>query len=738
MAYTFAGQYNPNTVFGWDPTTRTLTYLTSCAVYNPGTNVLATLYQDRAKAGSLTNPLPAGVADGAAGISGTGNVMFFVAPGQYELLINGVGNRLPITVGPDPADSQSTVGALPPAPDGRTWKIVVDNNGGLSTVLVDATPPPITGGGGGVVPPVGSPSTTTYPDGTLDNTINAGTGTNQFEYVGNGGTGVGSWTSAYPTGGKSTTEHYTFTPGDFLRYRLPTGRTGVTFIGELGPGEGQVGVTVNGGSSTTYDMYSASTQAGATLFHLTGLNPAIANTIVITVLATKNAASAGYTLAVEQAIPEVTTTTATTFNTDGLAFTAFTVTPTGSQTSAVLRTCTFSVTASKALTLQDVCGAVRSTVLPNDVPDLDFPHTAAAVTFAAGDTKTFTTTRSDWPAGSFNVYPAYNLNGVWTHLDTGPIVITVTTAPPASTGTNPLGIGVKSGLTWNSGMWGTGDPHNEAANRAVYEAGRGRAGDLVGAVAVGGDWGSIEGLPTIALMPKDRPCIIDVTPWPGSSGNWTDMAAGMYNSHYYNMGATAANSATNGGHPVIIRLAWEFNGGGVNGVAPATFIQAWRNAYNQAKAGAGAHPERVLFNWSLMDLRDANGQSVFNYYPGDGYVDILGIDNYDNTPHAYNQAQFDSQQASIYNTFYNFCQAHGKLMALDEWGGAADNGGTPNDNPFYIQAMYAWIRAHKAGLAYEMYFQCLLADGNPVNNALYSPTIEPNARNRYALEITAG
>jgi hypothetical protein len=55
------------------------------------------------------------------------------------------------------------------------------------------------------------------------------------------------------------------------------------------------------------------------------------------------------------------------------------------------------------------------------------------------------------------------------------------------------------------------------------------------------------------------------------------------------------------------------------------------------------------------------------------------------------------------NDISAYCRAHGKQMALDEWGVAHDAHGG-NDNPFFIQKIWDWLGANTDILAYESMF----------------------------------
>ncbi|MFA5801328.1 MAG: glycosyl hydrolase [Thermoleophilia bacterium] len=87
------------------------------------------------------------------------------------------------------------------------------------------------------------------------------------------------------------------------------------------------------------------------------------------------------------------------------------------------------------------------------------------------------------------------------------------------------------------------------------------------------------------------------------------------------------------GYPVIIRPMCEMNGdwtswgGTVNGNVPADYIPAWRHMHDVfVQEGV----TNVKWVWSPnMDESAAGASDTFNtYYPGDDYVDYVGINGY--------------------------------------------------------------------------------------------------------------
>ncbi len=109
------------------------------------------------------------------------------------------------------------------------------------------------------------------------------------------------------------------------------------------------------------------------------------------------------------------------------------------------------------------------------------------------------------------------------------------------------------------------------------------------------------------------------------------------------------------GYPVIIRPMGEMNGdwtswsGSVNGNSPADYIPAWRHIHDIfVQEGA----TNVKWDWSPnRDGDTASATNTFNtYYPGDAYVDYVGIDGY-NWGTLYNTPAWTSQWQDIDTIF---------------------------------------------------------------------------------------
>jgi hypothetical protein len=171
----------------------------------------------------------------------------------------------------------------------------------------------------------------------------------------------------------------------------------------------------------------------------------------------------------------------------------------------------------------------------------------------------------------------------------------------------------------------------------------------------------------------------------------------------------------------IVRLGWEFNGKFMawNGADPDTWIACYRRAADNIRS---ANPAVVL-DWTInahnTPATICRGVST-NCYPGDDYVDIIGIDNYDHYPASRTKAQFDATADAPegLNWLLRFAKQHGKPFSVGEWG-VVPTGDAGAENPEFVRWMHQWFIEHAADLAYEAYFTDCTAGG--VQSSLYRP-----------------
>ena len=188
-------------------------------------------------------------------------------------------------------------------------------------------------------------------------------------------------------------------------------------------------------------------------------------------------------------------------------------------------------------------------------------------------------------------------------------------------------------------------------------------------------------------------------------------ATGAYNSYF---SLLASNLVANGQGSSTLRLGWEFNMPSfpwfAAGQAPA-FVAYWQQIVNTMRAVPGAN---FTFEWNVS--RGAGGWSdkamgnFDNYYPGDAYVDVVGLDVYDQAWNTYPgpAQEFQNIQAQPWglNWISGLAAAHGKAMAIPELGlgvgPSAPNSGVftatgpvcGGDNPAFITDMMGWAAAN--------------------------------------------
>ncbi|OHV30506.1 hypothetical protein CC117_06040 [Parafrankia colletiae] len=213
-------------------------------------------------------------------------------------------------------------------------------------------------------------------------------------------------------------------------------------------------------------------------------------------------------------------------------------------------------------------------------------------------------------------------------------------------------------------------------------------------------------------------------------GNLVSCAAGDYNARWRQFGRWLVNQ---GRGDSFVRLGWEFNGGWFAWRAsanPTAYKQCFQNASSSIKETS---PE-VRIDWTL----NAHGPdyNAFSVYPGNQYVDVIGIDSYDQYPPSPTSSEFSEQcnAAEGLCQVINFARQNGKLFSVPEWGvvsqqntKAGMNGG--GDNPVYIQEMYNIFRRNAGILAYEAYFNDDIV-GN-VRSTLVNPNRHPGSSALY-------
>lgn len=210
-----------------------------------------------------------------------------------------------------------------------------------------------------------------------------------------------------------------------------------------------------------------------------------------------------------------------------------------------------------------------------------------------------------------------------------------------------------------------------------------------------GDWNSSIGWLVALWRGVDRPIYWSI-PLIAQGATLADAGAGKYNASYVNAARTLAY-----GYPdaskIYVRTGWEFNGNWQPWAAAGKEAH-YRAAYRQFVASFRSVSSRFVFEWTpnIGDL----GMNPENAYPGDDFVDIIGMDFYYN--HQWDPADgvkaFVHRRDEKYGLAWHqaFAKRHGKRTAYAEWGVSR------NSDASYVQAVGNWFATHN--IVYASYW----------------------------------
>ena len=208
-----------------------------------------------------------------------------------------------------------------------------------------------------------------------------------------------------------------------------------------------------------------------------------------------------------------------------------------------------------------------------------------------------------------------------------------------------------------------------------------------------------------------------------------ECAAGDYNTYATQF---AKNMIAAGFGYSIIRLGAEMNGTweGDSLGDNKTKWQQWGKCFAQEVKAMRAVPRaHFLLDWNInARYRDI---PLADYYPGNAYVDIVGISLYDESgsrlPHVGSPGRWRilvSEPMGM-NEVYAFAAKHHKPLSFPEWGTLIKQG----DDGNYVANMGAFIASHD--VAYQSWF-------NAGNGNVYqlNPTEAPNSVAAYIRTIS--
>lgn len=201
-------------------------------------------------------------------------------------------------------------------------------------------------------------------------------------------------------------------------------------------------------------------------------------------------------------------------------------------------------------------------------------------------------------------------------------------------------------------------------------------------------------------------------------------AAGAYDGYFQSLARVLVD---NGLGNAWLRVGWEFNGGWYTWRASSDTAHwpIFFQAIVGSMRGVAGSNFRFIWNPTIGYQQEPADQ----LYPGDSYVDFVGVDVYDQSwvagsypwPAGSTAAQIAAARQTAWDKdihggdhglayWQSFANAHGKYLVIPEWG-VCDRTDTHGgmDNPAFVQNMYDFMVA--ADVPYASYFDVNASDG---------------------------
>jgi beta-mannanase len=217
--------------------------------------------------------------------------------------------------------------------------------------------------------------------------------------------------------------------------------------------------------------------------------------------------------------------------------------------------------------------------------------------------------------------------------------------------------------------------------------------------------------------PLNRP-IAWTIPLFADDGTLQDAAAGKYQK-YYEQAAKILAQSRPGDDVIYVRTGEEFNGNWMPWSA-AGHEHDFIGAYRQFVSAFRSVSNRFRFEWNVSVSETRMDPAAA--YPGDEYVDVIGMDFYYNVQwHPRNaRLAWDGMVNGPYGLRWleQFAAAHNKPTAYPEWGVNFDGAGP------YIENAAKWFSSHK--VLYQRVWNSNAAFPGKLNDDQY-----PNAAAAY-------
>ncbi|GIG29361.1 glycosyl hydrolase [Cellulomonas marina] len=236
---------------------------------------------------------------------------------------------------------------------------------------------------------------------------------------------------------------------------------------------------------------------------------------------------------------------------------------------------------------------------------------------------------------------------------------------------------------------------------------RGRPAGVVTDFVDGSSWEAMENASWVAGKYKglNLPVALGVPMLPATGGTLQQGATGAFDGHFAALGRSLV---ANGAEDAILRVGWEMNGTWFRWSAvpdPAAYRNYWIKIVKAMRAVPG---QAFRFEWAPQPGAGTKGFDKTLAYPGDAYVDVIGMSLYDQSWGVTSAQHVERWNGMVtmaggLQWSVDFAAAHGKRNSLPEWGlSKRCDGRGGNDNPYFVAKVSEWVNTHD--YLYESYF----------------------------------
>ena len=282
-----------------------------------------------------------------------------------------------------------------------------------------------------------------------------------------------------------------------------------------------------------------------------------------------------------------------------------------------------------------------------------------------------------------------------------------------------------SGLPWASGVFS-----HDAQRTREFEASRGREVEVLAVFPTRDSWETLFEtwwMSESAVPPGFRGTLNVGLPLFPSDGSMEEAASGAYDEQWRRMGELIASRYPD----AWVRPGWEFNIPNWPWSADPDNVGRFVEAFRRASAGLRQGGPGLRIVWNPNEGRGGSLPDAAAAYPGDEYVDAVGIDAYDWYPAYRGDGWLEHKTKDQgWDHWGDFARSRGKLFAVPEWGVMTGSGASGGDNPEYVTAVLGWMAENADIMAFETYFEetadycrCALSQ-NPAARSAYTSTLD--------------